>query len=324
MHKIPTNIISGFLGSGKTTAILDLLNKKPANEYWAILVNEFGQVGIDGAFLSEQGALVKEVPGGCMCCVAGLPMSVGLNALIEQKPDRIILEPTGLGHPQKILGKLRSEAYSQHIEVFATITLVDPRNLADPLFAENDNFKAQIALADVIVGNKTDLCQTDDLAQFTSRLSKITSDTQHIELTQQGRLKLDRLKLDAKQLDIGSHHDHDTAPVPGLEIPPGERYIRKENSGQGYRSCGWFFDNELTFDFSKIFQLFSQLSAQRVKAVINTERGCIAFNVVNQVVSVNELSLDGFESRVEVIDRQPLPWDELEQYLLASLTTPLS
>ena len=76
---IPTSLILGFLGVGKTTAILDLLKNKPENEVWAVLVNEFGEVGIDGAMLQTEGAFIKEIPGGCMCCVAGLPMQIGLK-----------------------------------------------------------------------------------------------------------------------------------------------------------------------------------------------------------------------------------------------------
>ncbi|VFS77838.1 Uncharacterized GTP-binding protein YjiA [Kluyvera cryocrescens] len=59
-----TNLITGFLGSGKTTSILHLLANKPADEKWAVLVNEFGEVGIDGALLADSGALLKEIPGG--------------------------------------------------------------------------------------------------------------------------------------------------------------------------------------------------------------------------------------------------------------------
>ena len=99
-----TNLITGFLGSGKTTSILHLLAHKDPNEKWAVLVNEFGEVGIDGALLADSGALLKEIPGGCMCCVNGLPMQVGLNTLLRQgKPDRLLIEPTGLGHPKQIL-----------------------------------------------------------------------------------------------------------------------------------------------------------------------------------------------------------------------------
>lgn len=112
-----TNLITGFLGSGKTTSILHLLAHKPADEKWAVLVNEFGEVGIDGALLAESGALLKEIPGGCMCCVNGLPMQVGLNALLRQgKPDRLLIEPTGLGHPKQILDMLTAAIYEPWID----------------------------------------------------------------------------------------------------------------------------------------------------------------------------------------------------------------
>ena len=84
IRAIPTNIITGFLGVGKTTAIMQLLKTKPENERWAVLVNEFGEVGVDGSLLkpedkSSQDVFISEVPGGCMCCAAGLPMQIALN-----------------------------------------------------------------------------------------------------------------------------------------------------------------------------------------------------------------------------------------------------
>lgn len=62
-NRVPTNILTGFLGVGKTTTILNLLKNKPENENWAVLVNEFGEIGIDGAMMTDQGAMIKEVPG---------------------------------------------------------------------------------------------------------------------------------------------------------------------------------------------------------------------------------------------------------------------
>ena len=84
---VPTNIITGFLGVGKTSAILHLLRYKPDNERWAVLVNEFGEIGVDGSLLQGRhaeanGVFVREVPGGCMCCTAGLPMQIALNQLL--------------------------------------------------------------------------------------------------------------------------------------------------------------------------------------------------------------------------------------------------
>ncbi|MEJ2764715.1 GTP-binding protein [Photobacterium sp. MCCC 1A19761] len=319
MKRIPTNIITGFLGAGKTTAILSLLARKPEGEKWAILINEFGNVGVDGAILDQQGAIVKEVPGGCMCCVAGLPMSVGINALLAQKPDRLLLEPTGLGHPKEVIAKLTSDSYRDYIDLKATITLVDPRHFADPQYTQNQNFQDQLALADVVVANKLDACSDADLAAFETYLAECEPAKAATGKVEQGALDVRWLEIERTEREAAhSHHHHASGsaePLPGLELAPGQPFIRRENNGQGYRSCGWCFAADQIFDFSQLFSLFSNLNAQRVKAVVNTERGCFAFNVVNQVVSVNELTLNGFESRIEVIDREPLPWDELEHIL---------
>ena len=109
VHAVPTNIITGFLGVGKTSTILHLLKNKPGRERWAVLVNEFGEIGIDGSLVEgrhgyEQGVVVREVPGGCMCCAAGLPMQVALNQLlVKARPDRLLIEPTGSGQPKDCL-----------------------------------------------------------------------------------------------------------------------------------------------------------------------------------------------------------------------------
>lgn len=152
-----TNLITGFLGSGKTTSILHLLAHKDPNEKWAVLVNEFGEVGIDGALLADSGALLKEIPGGCMCCVNGLPMQVGLNTLLRQgKPDRLLIEPTGLGHPKQILDLLTAPVYEPWIDLRATLCILDPRLLLAEKSASNENFRDQLAAADIIVANKSD------------------------------------------------------------------------------------------------------------------------------------------------------------------------
>ncbi|MFD2178366.1 CobW family GTP-binding protein [Veronia pacifica] len=316
--KVPTNIITGFLGVGKTTSILSLLKSKPEGENWAVLVNEFGEVGVDGAFLSEQGAIVREVPGGCMCCVAGLPMAVGINALLAQKPDRLLIEPTGLGHPKDIIGKLLSEHYEKYIDLRATLTLVDPRNFSNQKYTDNQNFIDQINLADVLIANKVDLCSDSDVAAF----DKCVFDSEIPKLAkgyvEQGTLDPLWLDLPRKNRDaaFGHHHAHNDE-MPAFELEPGERFARRENEGQGYKSCGWVFSPSVTFPFDALYGLFGNLNAERVKAVVKTDNGVFAFNIVNQVVSVNALSLDGIESKIEVIDKDALPWDELEDILLS-------
>ena len=101
LKDIKTNIITGFLGVGKSTAILDLLAQKPEKERWAVLVNEFGEIGIDGGLFAnhqDPNIFIREVPGGCMCCATGLPMQIAMSMLLARaRPERLIIEPTVWG-----------------------------------------------------------------------------------------------------------------------------------------------------------------------------------------------------------------------------------
>ncbi|HAS8120477.1 TPA: GTP-binding protein [Vibrio vulnificus] len=319
-NKVPANIITGFLGVGKTTTILNLLKEKPANEKWAVLVNEFGEIGIDGAMMTDSGALIKEVPGGCMCCTAGVPMSVGINTLLRQKPDRLLIEPTGLGHPKQVIATLTSAQYEPYVDLKATIALVDPRNLSDEKYLNNQNFNDQLDSADVVVGSKVDLCTSHDIDVFNDWVTDQSPSKVFSKLIHDGQLPVEVLDIErvygSASTHIEPHHHHHAEMEPQFELPPGRAFARKENKGQGYYSCGWLIGAEYRFEFEALFSMFSALTAERVKAVVNTDQGCYAFNVANGVVSVNQMSLEGFESRIEVIDSQLMPWDELETILL--------
>ena len=163
---IPTTLVTGALGVGKTTAILDLLGRRPAGARWAVLVNDFGRVGIDGAVLGETGGIeVREIAGGCICCTANVPLRVALVRLVrELAPERLIVEPTGLAHPASIVDVVRSPGLREAVALRATITLVDPRRFladrSDPLYAD------QVRAADVLVGSWADRATPEILARF--------------------------------------------------------------------------------------------------------------------------------------------------------------
>ena len=317
--RVPTNIITGFLGSGKTTAILHLLRTKPQHEKWAVLVNEFGEIGIDGAILSDQGAVVREVPGGCMCCTAGVPMSVGITALLRQKPDRLLIEPTGLGHPKQVMATLTSSQYQNYVDLKATIALLDPRNLSDEKYTSNTNFCDQLACADIVIGNKVDVCHVSDIDRFNSWVTDQSPRKIFSKLVKHGEIPvelLDTQRLFSASGELEEHHHHHAEMEPQFQLAPGEAFVRKENQGQDHFSCGWLFGAEYQFDFDELFDMLTALKAERVKAVMNTQRGCYAFNLASGVLSVNEMSLEGFESRIEVIDSCLMPWDQLEGVLL--------
>tara|TARA_A100001015_G_scaffold153408_2_gene170255 strand:- start:2150 stop:3142 length:993 start_codon:yes stop_codon:yes gene_type:complete len=319
------HLITGFLGVGKTTAILDLLQQSPGNEKWAVLVNEFGEVGVDGAILEANGAVVREVPGGCLCCVSGLPFQMGLNMLLaKEKPDVLLIEPTGLGHPRKVLTTLRSDDYRDLLTAGANLCLIDPRHLKDSRYTDNDTFNDQITLADVLVANKTDLCSVDDLAAFDALAASATPPKAEVVRTQQGRLEASLLELSTNperlQLkDRGHHHHHSKEPAAPVALQAGEEIRRLESHGEGHFSCGWLISGEWVFSLDALRYWFDQLDSDegrvvRAKALIHTEQGHYVLNWRDGVLS--EMPTRALEeSRLEIITETTPDADALEMSL---------
>jgi G3E family GTPase len=305
---VPTNIITGFLGVGKTSAIMHLLQSKPDNERWAILVNEFGEIGVDGSLFAglhgeEQQVFIREVPGGCMCCAAGLPMAIALNQLLARaNPDRLLIEPTGLGHPVEMLATLMADHYREVLNVEKILTLVDARKLADSRYTGHDTFNQQIAIADVVVGNKTDLYQPQDRPALEAYAKEKAGPDVTLSFTEQGRIDL-ALLHGATATTITTHHHHSTdteAEDPyGAPIPE-SGYIKAENQGEGFHSIGWRFDPDKTFSYEKLYGFLSGLRAERMKAVFITDEGIFGYNLTSDALSEMELD-ECMESRIEII-----------------------
>lgn len=323
---IATNIITGFLGVGKTTAIRYLLQHKPEGEVWSVLVNEFGEIGIDGALLKDAGAHVREVPGGCICCVGNLPMKVALNMLIATtKPDRILVEPTGLGHPAEIIATLTGEYYREVLDLRATITLVDGRKLADSRYTDNPTFRDQLNVADVLIANKEDQYSEADRDRFLNLVAGFEPPKLGSQLVSQGAFDRDWLDL-PRGPGLSSQPDYHSGnrlqpqralPNPEVEIPEGESFVRRENRGQKHYSLGWAFVPERIFDFNRLFALLSGLSVARAKAIAITDQGVFSFNMEGGVLSVGELD-DAMDSRIELIDAEPIAAELIERELLAA------
>jgi len=325
IRAVPTNIITGFLGVGKTSAILHLLKHKPANERWAVLVNEFGEIGVDGSLFKGQrtenhGVFIREVPGGCMCCVAGLPMQVALNQLlVRARPDRLLIEPTGLGHPKEVLQALSAENYQEVLSLQKTLTLVDARKLSDPRYTSHDTFNQQIAMADTIIGNKLDLYQDDDKAKLVAYVKQRGQSHAQVFFTQHGEIALSLLQGAAISYCRQSHdHHHKSQAMPLASDAPMPEcgFIKAMNEGEGFRSIGWRFSPDKVFDRQKLFSFFNGLHVDRMKAVFITDAGIFGYNITADALTEIELD-DCLESRIEMISENLD--DSLETQLLACI-----
>ena len=167
------HLVCGFLGVGKTTALRALAAKRPADQRWAILVNEVGMVDVDGALLNatqpEAGLQVETLPGGCICCTSQAPFREAVALTMQQlQPDRLFIEPTGLASPAPLLGALHEAFWASAVEVGPVVTLVDPRRFLEPALRAHPVFAEQIQVADVLVANRSDLATQSQLDAFLS------------------------------------------------------------------------------------------------------------------------------------------------------------
>ena len=320
---VPTNIITGFLGVGKSTAILHLLKSKPKEERWAVLVNEFGEIGVDGSLFQgqhtqEQGVFIREVPGGCMCCTAGLPMQVALNQLLKlAKPDRLLIEPTGLGHPKEVLQSLTVDSYCDVIDVQKIVTLVDARKLYDSRYTEHHTLNEQIAIADIVVGNKQDLYQGDEEAKLDAYVKSTGSSDTQVVFTVNGDMTA--IDLSGKTTSIAEkpyHHSRDTKPLLlDMDIPECG-YIKALNKGEGFYSIGWRFSSSRLFHYEALLSFLKKIKAERMKAVFITDMGAFSYNLTADALTGTVL-VNCAESRIEIIAAQIN--DDWEEQLMACI-----
>ena len=296
LNNIPTSLVTGFLGVGKTSAILHLMSQKPANEKWSVLVNEFGSIGIDGAIYKAKGIEVKEIPGGCMCCAAGAPLQVAVNRILSAtKPQRLLIEPSGLGHPKRVLDTLQGQYFKQVLSLKATICLIDPRNLDDERYTTHENFIDQIALADILVANKSDLCDSNTMARFYDFAKALHPAKQKIIETQFGR-------LDAALLDYQAGAKRN-AQFPDFHQINKTKTVKANRDG--YQTHGWKFSQEAIFDFDKLLRFFDQFKQTRIKAILKTSKGWMVFNIQDKqqdIYAVDRID-SGMENKLEIISR---------------------
>ena len=156
---VKINVISGFLGAGKTTLIKKLLGGSLRNEKVVLLENEYGEIGIDGGFMKDAGITVTELNAGCICCTLAGDFQAAVDQLIDTyHPDRILVEPTGVGKLSEILSAVE-KAKERHpdIEVGGSATVVDAGKCRMYMKNFGEFFLDQVKSASTVIFSRTQL-----------------------------------------------------------------------------------------------------------------------------------------------------------------------
>ncbi len=163
--RIPITLVGGFLGAGKTTLVNRLISS--GDRHYGVVVNEFGDTGVDSALIEElEDGGVAELGGGCLCCVGREDLSGALYGLVcrEEPPEYILIELSGLADPVPVAQQLLTTEMRGLVELDSIVALADARNLEQTL-SDSPEGRAQLAYANAVVLNKTDQVPEGTLEQ---------------------------------------------------------------------------------------------------------------------------------------------------------------
>ena len=245
ISKIPATIITGFLGAGKTTLIRHMLQNAQGRRI-ALIINEFGDLGVDGDILKGCGDEtcreedVMELSNGCICCTVADDFIPTMEKLLarEDRPDHIVIETSGLALPQPLVRAFNWPGISTQVTVDGVVTVVDGKAVTEGRFAHSvaavdaqrqldenldhetplsELFEDQIACADMIVVNKTDLLEGAEAKALVGTLRESSRSGVQVVTTSMGKLPVDVLlgqgigaesDLDSRHELHHHHHDH--------------------------------------------------------------------------------------------------------------------
>ena len=210
------DIISGFLGAGKTTFIKQMIDQVFAGQKLVLIENEFGEIGIDGGFLKDAGIEITEMNSGCICCTLVGDFSVALKKVLDEyHPDRVLIEPSGVGKLSDIVRAVEDVKTDAPIEIEGRITVVDGKKAKMYMKNFGEFYKDQVASASSIVISRTQEMSGDKIEECVALLREenkeaaiITTPWEQLGEESIRRALEHRTGMEDLMEDSHDHHDH--------------------------------------------------------------------------------------------------------------------
>ncbi|SCZ79330.1 CobW family GTP-binding protein [Pseudobutyrivibrio xylanivorans] len=213
------DIISGFLGAGKTTYIKKMLEEAYKGEKVVLIENEFGEVGIDGGFLKDAGITISEMNSGCICCSLVGDFDKNLHEVLEKfSPDRILIEPSGVGKLSDVMTSVIKLEETADVKLCGLVTVVNALKASKQMKAFGEFFNNQIEFATTIVLSRSQTATEDQLEFCVKQIQKLNPKAAIIttpweEITGEKLLSVmegqDNLAADLKHLAEEAHEEHE-------------------------------------------------------------------------------------------------------------------
>lgn len=283
---IPCHIIAGPLGIGKTTAILDYLHRHAPFQKIAVLVNDFGKVGIDSSLLSSQSpdSRVKNVPGGCICCSMLSQLVHHIDDLLTgDKITRLIIEPSGMASPMQITDLLKDHQQELSIEVRPVIVMLSAEGFDAQTYEKMPYYRAFTDAADIMVFNRCDKANEVKKRACQDWANQLKPVPKHVLMTSHGQLP-DKL-FDIENTSVPEATDETTDHQHGYHHHDDEPTM---HAGGWTASANEIFEKDrMLINMMRIcHQGINGIPITRLKGIFRTDAGWLSIHIANGEVSV--------------------------------------
>lgn len=318
------DIISGFLGAGKTTFIKLLIENVFAGEKLVLIENEFGEIGIDGGFLKDAGIEIMEMNSGCICCTLVGDFSKALRKVIEEyHPDRVLIEPSGVGKLSDVSKAIEHVKKEADIEIEGRITIVDGKKAKMYLKNFGEFFKDQVAYANTIVVSRTQMMEDHSIEECVKMLREENKEASIIS-TSWDKLSKEAIEhalspdtqlegiFEEEKCPVCDHeHHHEGACGCGHEHHHHHHHHADEIfTSWGQETAHKYTEEELDFLLKALSETEGYGTILRAKGIVEMENGSWKqFDLVPQEYEVRESAAD-YTGRLCVIGTD-LKEDEL-------------